>query len=117
MRLDSVTPFSPEFRGPYNAIGTTDHLWIRMRFRVFIPEDHPDATPCAVMMIAGQHGDYAYHSRCLEDLPLGSWQEVEVDYLTPHMRHQSDDIKAHIWHRGKHPVWIDDLTMEAWVPE
>jgi len=68
-----------------------------------------------VVHFAHNHFPYKYITFDSEkmNLELNKWNKISFDYLTPEVRSASDYLKVYFWHRGKEPIFIDDLQINV----
>lgn len=114
-QLDSTTQFSPNVETTFEAITPEDHAWIRASVAVRLPEGYSGETPCLVVTMKRREGSYGYRSVCVDPATSGSWTLLSVDYRTPNIRDVRDRLEVYVWHRGKDPVLIDDLRVDAFT--
>ena len=113
--LDSTTQFSPNIETTYEGITTEDHVWIRASVDVKLPVGYAEETPCLVVTLARKGGSYNYRTACLDPTIAGQWTTLTMDYLIPNVRDVRDRLQVYVWHRGKAPVLIDDLRVDAFT--
>ncbi|MHC1708608.1 MAG: hypothetical protein AB9842_13945 [Bacteroidales bacterium] len=121
LRLDSSFIYSPGLTMKYRDITRKDHNWLRISVWVYSPAD-PGANPASLVVTFthGQGGNYKYRTIDLDNPALGfkagSWNLLTMDYMTPEVRSVRDNLSVYCWLRGKKPVFIDDLKVEAYEP-
>ena len=117
-RLDESMGFSPEIRTTYSGLTNKDHAWIRAGVDIFIPEGYREELPLLVLTFERKEGAYGYRSYGIDTsiYKPGQWGKIQVDYLTPNIRSNDDFFKIYIWHRGKSPVFIDNLKADVFEP-
>ena len=121
LKLGFKKRFSPEIKHPFRQLTPNDHAWIKLSAWVWIPED--TVSPDLILIASFQNKDrknYKYRAKNVGKLghvPLKKWFKVELDYLTPEVRHESDCLSAGLWYRGKGEVFIDDVKFESYVRE
>ncbi len=113
--LDSTTQFSPNIETTFEGITTEDHAWIRASVDVKLPVGYAEETPCLVVTLARKEGSYNYRTACLDPTTAGQWTTLTMDYLIPNVRDIRDRVQVYVWHRGKAPVLIDDLRVDAFT--
>lgn len=116
--LDSIYPYSPNIEVPYEQIASTDHIWVKARVRILVPVGYKEEAPCLVFSMQRDEGPYGYKAFCdtVAVAATGIWTTLEGEYLTPPIRDIRDRLKVYVWHRGKQPIRIDDLSVEAFIP-
>jgi len=50
------------------------------------------------------------------EIKPGKWNKIKLDYLTPEVRSKNDELKIHIWNKGKKTFYIDDINIELFEP-
>jgi hypothetical protein len=116
--LSPEKPFTPYFEVSYKDLALKEYGIIRIKARIFAtvsPEENQT-------MITGtfMHKGHAYYYKTLKidsgHVELNKWSEVEFLYLTPEVRKAEDPFRVTIWHRGEHPVYIDEVTVDILKP-
>lgn len=117
-RTDSNTLYTPPYKISYNDITRGEFAWVKVSAWVYpscSPHDNPGS-----MVITFNHkgGNYKYRAYDLENLSLQphQWNKIQFIYLTPEPRSLNDQLHIYYWHRGKRPLYIDDLSIEMLVP-
>jgi len=119
MKMDSSSIYTVPFRYCYRELTDKDHAWLRFTFFVF-PVSEPEKDPFS-LVVAMQHGkdypSYKYRTANIENagfnVEKGKWNKVVFDYLTPEVRSVKDTLSVYFWHRGKMPVYIDELSIDV----
>lgn len=113
-KLDSNVIYSPNIEAPYYELTAKDHAWLRVSAYVYPVTDIIN-NPFS-LIITFEHKGFSYKYSGLDSknmkLELNKWNKISVDYITPEVRRKSDNLKIYFWHRGKYPVYIDDLQAE-----
>lgn len=115
-KMDSVSVYSPSLERRYDKLTTEDHAKLRVSVRIYNTADKIE-NPGSLVVTFEHHGKaYGYKATDLEQHPLepNTWTEVSLNYLTPVVRSGRDKLKVYYWHRGKKPLYIDDLKVEVW---
>lgn len=115
-RLDSATIFSPSIESPYYDISNNDHSWVRVTAFIYPTKDIL-SDPFS-LVIHFTHNGYPYKYITYDSekmkLELNKWNKINFDYLTPEIRRKTDYLKVYIWHRGKTPLFVDDLQVNIY---
>lgn len=114
-RMDSTCQFSPNVELTYEGITTEDHAWVRASVRVKLPAGFTGDTPCLVVTMTRREGSYYYRTACVDPATAGEWTTVRMDYRILNVRDVRDRLQVYVWHRGKAPVLIDDLRVDAFT--
>jgi hypothetical protein len=116
--LSPEKPFSPYFEVSYKDLALKEYGIIRIKARIFAtvsPEENQTIITGTFM-----HNGHAYYYKTLKidsgHVELNKWSEVEFLYLTPEVRKAEDPFRVTIWHRGEHPVYIDEVTVDILKP-
>jgi hypothetical protein len=115
LKLDENHPFSPSFEMPFRKITQKDHAWLRVQVMVFPTSDPVENS--ASLVVTFQHNGENYHYRAKSislkefEMKPGSWNKMQMDYLTPEVRSENDSVKVYFWLQGKNPVIIDDFKI------
>lgn len=113
LKLDSLNIYSPGIELPYNEMTEKDHAWVRASAWVYLTQPLSSNPFSLVVHFTNEKGIYKYRAFDIDrPLELNSWNKISFDYLTPEVRKKTDYLKVYIWHRGKYPVYIDDLEID-----
>jgi hypothetical protein len=109
-------PYSPGLDLAYRKITQMDHAWIRTSVNVFIPEDYSEEWPLLIVTFNHKGAAYKYRSseKQFSNWTKGSWNTIQMDYLTPEVRSKDDNLMVYVWHRAQSPVAIDNFKIEIW---
>lgn len=116
--LDSSFIYSPGLAMKYKNITGEYYAWVRASVEVRYAKDYKDTWPALVLTFEHKGGSYKYFAGDLfcSDKEKGEWKKISFDYMTPEVRSIEDPLKVYVWHRGKMPVLIKNLTVEAYDP-
>jgi len=116
--LDKADSYSPVIDIPYNNLTTKDHVWLRIRAKVF-PVSRTDSDRFALVMHFSFNG-FAYQYRSVEspamNLKLNEWNDISFDYLTPEVRRKNDIFRTFVWNITGAPILVDELSVEVFEP-
>jgi len=114
-KLDSTTIYSLAIESPFYNITSKDHAWIRVTAFIYPTKDV--ASDPFSLVVHFNHNGYPYKYITYDSekmkLELNKWNKISFDYLTPEVRRESDYLKVYIWHRGKAPLFVDDLQVNV----
>jgi len=114
IRLDSSFIYTAKMEKPYYDITRKDHAWIRTTFWYY-PVHSAEAALLSLVVAFDHDGEnYKYRATDAGKAISGQWNKVVVDYLTPEVRSKNDKVNIYLWLRGKGPVYVDDLQVEAY---
>ena len=118
LRMDGDHPYSPNIENTFESITDKEYVWVRAHVRVLIPKGYAEEPPCLAMTMERKEGSYGYHTVCgaVDSSAQGRWTTLEGTYMTPPIRDVRDHLKVYVWHRGKSPIRIDDLSVDVFVP-
>lgn len=114
-RLDGDVQFSPSIRNSYGALTDRDHLRVKARVRMFVPEDFEGEGPCLVFTMERKEGSYGYVTNCPDLSQRGQWIDVVLENMPPPAREPGDRLICYVWHRAASPIFIDDLKLDVYV--
>lgn len=119
LRMDSTYNFSPEISLTYGSMTSKEYVWVFAEADVFIPEGYNEEMPLLVMTFDRKEGSYYYHSYGVDTsiYKPGSWGKIEARLMTANVRDKNDKFKIYIWHRGKMPIYIDNLKADVFEPK
>jgi len=112
-RLDSTCIFSPGVEAPYHDLTGGDHAWIRISAYVYPTKDAGTDPFSLVVHFMHRSSPYNYltYDSDKMNLEVNTWNRITFDYLTPEVRRKNDRLKLYFWHRGKAPVFLDDVQV------
>ena len=103
------------FESSYNELTQKDHIWIRASMDIRFPIDFKGSLPCIVMSMERKIWSYGYFASDIkQDSVSNKWRHIEVMYLTPEIRSNTDKFKCYLWKRGKSVFDIDNLKLEIY---
>lgn len=119
LKLDKDRKFGSNFQQQFSALTDTDWAWIVIKANVFFPAEYQGQAPLIVgqMMHKGDTYNYRTAPKDKSSIKLGAWNELRLDYLTPHVRTKDDVFKSYLWQRSQSPVYFDELTVEVFTLE
>jgi len=115
MVMNSATEYSPGIKRSFKEIAPSDGSWIRMQVSVYPLFDMHETPANVVITMNGNDGNYKYKSIALEEeqLKVGEWNVVTMDYELPYVSDEEDMVTAYVWNRGTQGVfYIDDIRID-----
>lgn len=115
-RMDSVSVYSPGIEKKYSRLSNNDHAKMKVSLQMYCSIDPKENPGSLVVTFEHKGRAYGYSAIDVEkqDITLNDWSKISFNYLTPAIRSSTDKLKVYYWHRGKKPVFIDDLQVEVW---
>ncbi|TAL61678.1 MAG: hypothetical protein EPN85_04265 [Bacteroidetes bacterium] len=115
-KMDSVSVYSPSLEKRYDKLTTEDHVKLKVSAQIYNTADKVENPGSLVVTFEHNGKAYGYKATDIEAHPLepNTWTTVSLNYLTPVVRNGRDKLKVYYWHRGKKPLYIDDLKVEVW---
>jgi hypothetical protein len=116
--MDSTVPYSPGIKSAVGGIAPAANSWIRLHVWIFPESDMKESPASLVISVIRDGKNYKYKTIDLdqEELGIGEWNELTMDYELPWDCGAGDLIAAYIWNRGKKTFYFDDLTVELLEP-
>ncbi len=118
LQLGEDKEFSPGIDIKFNEITDKEYAWIRASVNIFVPKNSKGGFP--LLAIAFHHKDAAYKYRSSEylnpQLKKGKWNLVTLEYQTPEVRNNNDNLKVYVWNRDRKEVCINNLRIECFEP-
>lgn len=114
-KLGPQSEFSPGLSMPFSQITKKDHAWIRYTLWYY-PTSKMEETQTNIVLHVNHHDKpYGYRAFQINSIPykLNEWNKFTVDYLTPLIQDDDDDVHAYIWFVGQKELYIDDMQIEA----
>lgn len=117
-RLDSLNPYSPDFRMPANAFMKKDHAWIRATARIFSPLSSEQSRIWIVITFLHKGKCYKYMASeaASKKRIAGQWNELSFDYLTPEIRSTEDELQVYLWSVDNKTAWVDQMRVYVFSP-
>lgn len=119
IRMDSTFIYSPGLAVPYKQITSEYYAWIRASVKVYPVFPPEECLTNLVVVFEYKKKKYKYQDQGItgDNIKLvpGQWNTITMDYLTPEVRSVDDILKVFVWFRGKKPIYIDDLRVEAFT--
>ena len=118
LEMDSSFMYSPGLTMKYKNITGEYYAWIRASVEIKFPKTYKENWPALVLTFEHRGGSYKYFAGDLvcSDNEKGEWKKISFDYMTPEVRSIEDPLKVYVWHRGKKPILIKNLIVEAYDP-
>lgn len=118
LRLDENMNFSPEIRSTMEALTDREYAWVKAKVDMLIPEGYNEELPLLVMTFDRKGGSYYYHSYGIDTVKYkpGTWGTIEAELMTSDVRSRRDRFKVYVWHRGKSPIYIDNMKVDIFEP-
>jgi len=119
LRMDSSFIYSPGLVMPYNQITSDYYAWIRASVKVFPIYPLEECRTELVIAFEYKRKKYKYRAMGITNKKINvipnQWNTIKIDYLTPEVRSVNDTLRVFAWYRGKKPIYIDDLRVEAFT--
>lgn len=117
-QTDSLHIFTPAYKMPYRDITSGEYAWVHVTAWIYPTCDMRENPGSMVITFNHKGGNYKYRALDLENLSLTphQWNQIEMNYLTPEPRQKRDLLQVYYWHRGKQPVYVDDISIDIQVP-
>ena len=117
-QADSAEIFVPACEIPYQDITSGEYAWVHVTAWIYPTCDMHENPGSMVITFNHNGGNYKYRALDLEGLSLTphEWNKIEMNYLTPEPRQKIDLLQVYYWHRGKQPVYVDDICIDIQVP-
>ena len=117
--LSQEVPFSPTFEVKYTDLTHKSYLWVNASVWVYLLSPYTESNSSIVVSVESKGKSYKYESSNYEKLNIDpfKWSKIELNFLTPYIRHKDDIIKAYFWNMGNKPVIIDDFKVTVYEPK
>jgi hypothetical protein len=118
LRMDTNFIYSPALKLSYRSVTGKDHAWIRSSVYI-LPLNSLEENDVALVVTFNHEGEnYKYRAFHLNqiDAKPDQWNRLTVDYLTPEVRTENDELWVYVWYRGKNTVYIDDFQVDVFEP-
>lgn len=117
--LDEKMQFSPSFSEKYYSITGKTYLWVKASVKVFPAVGASLNGPSLVITLNSKGTVYKYNATGInkEGVKAGQWNTIEVEYMTPYVRHAYDHLEIYVWNNSNSQIFIDDLKAEVYEPK
>ncbi len=119
LMMDSSMPYSPGIDIKYKDLTQKEYAWIRASVWMCVPKGAlAQGSPlCPQLVVSFHHQEQPYKFRTAEPKEYDKWVKVSIEYMTPEVRNDNDNLKVFVWYQGKQPVYIDDLEVAKFEPK
>jgi hypothetical protein len=117
--VDREHKYSPEFRMNYYDITDKSYLWISASVNVYLTAPASESNSALVIAVESKGKSIKYLTQEVKSLHIqaNTWTPIQLDFLTPEIRHRDDKIIVYYWNMENKPVLIDDLQVEVYEPK
>lgn len=112
--LDESNIYSPGPDIKFKDITSKDHAWLTISARIYVPEGSDFPLLVASFHYKGRSYKYRTRSVTGDELKFNEWTEITMDYITPEVRTNNDNLKVYLWQQGRGKVLIDNLYIYSW---
>lgn len=117
--LTNDSPYSMDLRIPYHTISSNYHAIIKVSAFVYCKAPLDVSLPTLVCKFRHKEKEYFAHNIDVEkgykNMELYTWNKIETSFITPNIRHSSDDLQVFGWLRGQGSFAIDHIKIEVFV--
>jgi hypothetical protein len=118
-RMPGDDEWGPRYKIQYDQLvpGDKDHAWLKVKVHYYTEGDIKDNPASLVINMPHFRYNLKYRGVDFEQLPFkpNEWNEIEFEYMTPFPYSETDHFEIYIWHRGKKPLWLDDISVEGYL--
>jgi len=108
--------YSEAIEIPYSKITEKDHAWLRVSAWVY-PIYNVASNPFS-LVVQFTHKGFSYKYKTIDseklNLKLNAWNELKMDYLTPEVPKNTDQLKVYFWLRGKQPLNVGVMQLSVY---
>lgn len=118
VRLNKTNKFLNLLSKPYVKLTNKDHTWINTKVNVYVHEqfDPQDLELVCTVQHNGKNYKYRVAKLAKESLNKNQWNPLSMQFLTPELRSNQDEVKVYFWYRGNNEVELKDLQIEKFSP-
>ncbi|MCD6019671.1 MAG: hypothetical protein K0S53_2792 [Bacteroidetes bacterium] len=110
--------FAGDIKKKYKEMTTKSYLILKLSAKIFTPAN-PDQSE-ARLAITMMHKGKAYEFKCVDTRALhlksNAWNDIEFYMWTPDFWDRRDVVQGYFWNLSDNPIFVDDLTLEAYEP-
>lgn len=116
--MNEANQFSPGIDFTFKELTQKDHAWFRISTSIFIPDSLTD-WPILVATFHHKNQAYKYVTKQLDksQVHTNDFNEISLDYLTPEVRNEADNLKVYLWYSGKNSIKVDYLKIKIFEPK
>lgn len=117
--LNSAIQYSPGLNMNYHDITGKSYVWVRASVNVYLTVPASESNSCLVMTFMSNGRASKYLTKEVRSLhvPAKVWTTLEMDFLTPDLRHDDDKMVVYYWNMGNANVLIKDLKVIVFEPK
>ncbi len=101
--------FSPAIRIPYKEITELAYAWVEAS--AWVKSGPTPVDVSLVVTFTHNGGNYHYQTADITVNPEEGWKEIKLQYLTPEVRNENDELTVYVWNRNGQLAWIDDVQV------
>jgi hypothetical protein len=116
-QFTAEVPWTPGPDIAFADLTKKDHAWLRASARLWVGDSLPKAPPPVLVMTFhhnGQAYQYRTHTWTIPPGTRNAWVPISMEYLTPEVRSQRDNLKVYVWNEHGGPWRVDDLAVQVW---
>lgn len=117
--LRPAVRYSPGFEMNYRDITNKSYLWVRASVNVYLTAPASENNSCLVMTFISDGRASKYLTKEVRSLhvPAKEWTTLEMDFLSPDLRHDDDKMVVYYWNMGNTNVLIKDMKVTVFEPK
>jgi hypothetical protein len=104
---------------PYHQVSDQYYALITMKAMILCKADVKTVLPTVICKFRHKKKDYFHFAIDVEkeypNIVIGEWTEVEMHFISPHIRHSDDDLQVFGMLRGSGEFLIDNLSITSYV--
>ncbi len=116
---NAENPFSRALEPMHETLTKKSYAWVKASAWVF--SRYPADSLKGELVIELKHKGYTFKYKSFalntNNFKPNVWNKMEYYLLTPDdLRSTKDLVRTFFWNTGKHPIYVDDLILEAYEP-
>lgn len=104
---------------PYHQVSNKYYALITMKAMILCNEDVKTVLPTVICKFRHNKNGYFHFAIDVEkeypNMVLGEWTEIEMNFISPDIRHVDDDLQVFGMLRGKGEFFLDNLSISSYV--
>lgn len=117
--VNSEAPFYPVFEEKYSDITSKSHVWVRASVWVYLTAPSTESNSALIITTESKGKAYKYLSTDYNNFNIKpfEWKQINIEFLSPEIRHSDDVLKVYFWNMGSKNVLIDDFKVAVFEPK
>jgi len=116
--MDVEHPYTRAFELGFREVTIEEYAWLKINTEIYIPDSVEAEAPMLVTQFNYKGKPYKYTTTEYlgPKVKRGEWEIITMDYMTPEVRTEDDELKVYLWYRGKGQVYARSMEIIKYEP-